>query len=412
MRLKRLISCLLSAALLAGLLVFPPASASGSGGFSDISDSTVADAAEMLRLLGVVDGTGGGAFNPGGTLSRAEFCKMTVEIMGRGAEEPAQRNRTIFTDVGPTYWARGYVNLASSITIGGTAGENGGTTGGTRLIMGVGDGTFRPNQAITYGEAVTILMRVLGYGSADVATGSNWYDGYVAVAQSSGLADGLSLGGAAFTCNSAQCAGWTSAEVLRARWGGDFAAYYSRLAALADEVSGAVLCWDGAPAAACYHSSSAGQTEASQNVWLTAVPYLQGVASPWDADAPGFETSVTYSAEQVYTALLGLGLAAEEIQNTPADWFGEGVRDEAGYLAQMSVCGQMFAGTRLRSALSLRSAAFTVAYDTGENAFVFTTHGYGHGVGLSQYGAKAMAEDGKTWREILEWYFPGCEVIE
>ena len=50
--------------------------------------------------------------------------------------------------------------------------------------------------------------------------------------------------------------------------------------------------------------------------------------------------------------------------------------------------------------------------DTGENAFVFTTHGYGHGVGLSQYGAKAMAEDGKTWREILEWYFPGCEVIE
>ena len=67
MRLKRLISCLLSAALLAGLLVFPPASASGSGGFSDISDSTVADAAEMLRLLGVVDGTGGGAFNPGGT---------------------------------------------------------------------------------------------------------------------------------------------------------------------------------------------------------------------------------------------------------------------------------------------------------------------------------------------------------
>ena len=63
MRLKRLISCLLSAALLAGLLVFPPASASGSGGFSDISDSTVADAAEMLRLLGVVDGTGGGAFN-------------------------------------------------------------------------------------------------------------------------------------------------------------------------------------------------------------------------------------------------------------------------------------------------------------------------------------------------------------
>ena len=51
-------------------------------------------------------------------------------------------------------------------------------------------------------------------------------------------------------------------------------------------------------------------------------------------------------------------------------------------------------------------------YDAGENAFAFTTRGYGHGVGLSQYGAKAMAEQGKSWREILEWYFPGCEVVE
>ena len=198
----------------------------------------------------------------------------------------------------------------------------------------------------------------------------------------------------------------TAASELPPDWPDD------RLAALADEVSGAVLCWDGAPAAACYHSSSAGQTEASQNVWLTAVPYLQGVASPWDADAPGFETSVTYSAEQVYTILTGLGLDTDEIPNAPAGWFGEGVLDSAGYVAQMPVCGQVFTGTRLRSAFSLRSAAFTVAYDAGENAFVFTTHGYGHGVGLSQYGAKAMAEDGKTWREILEWYFPGCEVIE
>ena len=206
---------------------------------------------------------------------------------------------------------------------------------------------------------------------------------------------------------------------------------------------------------------------------------LQGVASPWDTDAPGFETSVTYSAEQVYTILTGLGLDTDEIPNAPAGRFGEGVLDSAGYVAQMPVCGQVFTGTRLRSAFSLRSAAFTVAYDSGENAFDFTTHGYGHGVGLSQYGVlltfppeqhwvsvklytadgtelghergeggwwtdgawtadpadfdhpeqctkasydyfaavpenchSLMAEDGKTWQEILEWYFPGCEVIE
>ena len=262
------------------------------------------------------------------------------------------------------------------------------------------------------GEEITVSVQEFLIGTAASELPPDWPDDAVLAQMAAAHSYALSLGGAAFTCNSAQCAGWTSAEVLRARWGDDFTTYYSRLAALADEVSGAVLCWDGAPAAACYHSSSAGQTEASQNVWLTAVPYLQGVASPWDADAPGFETSVTYSAEQVYTILTGLGLDADEIPNAPAGWFGEGVLDSAGYVAQMPVCGQVFTGTRLRSAFSLRSTAFTVAYDAGENAFVFTTHGYGHGVGLSQYGAKAMAEDGKTWREILEWYFPGCEVIE
>lgn len=193
MRFRRFLSGLLSAALVVGLLVLPPALAAGTSGFTDIADARTADAAEMLRLLGVVDGTGGTSFKPGGTLTRAEFCKMTVEIMGRGDEEPAQRSRTIFTDVGPTYWARGYVNLASSITIGGGTGED--ASAGTRLIMGVGDGTFQPNRAITYGEAVTILMRVLGYSDGDVATGTNWYDGYVGLGQSSGLANGLTISG-------------------------------------------------------------------------------------------------------------------------------------------------------------------------------------------------------------------------
>ena len=193
MRFRRFLSGLLTAALVVGLLVLPPASAAGTSGFTDIADARTADAAEMLRLLGVVDGTGGTSFKPGGTLTRGGFCKMTVGIMGGGGEEPAQRSRTIFTDVGPTYWARGYVNLASSITIGGGTGED--ASAGTRLIMGVGDGTFQPNRAITYGEAVTILMRVLGYSDGDVATGTNWYDGYVGLGQSSGLADGLTISG-------------------------------------------------------------------------------------------------------------------------------------------------------------------------------------------------------------------------
>ena len=139
MRLRKWLSALLAAAILAGMFLFPPASAAGNSAFTDIADAGQANAAETLRLLGVVNGTGTGSFNPSGTLTRGEFCKMVVEIMGRGAEEPAQRSRTIFTDVGPRHWARGYINLASSITVGGggSSGDGESQSAGTRLIMGV-----------------------------------------------------------------------------------------------------------------------------------------------------------------------------------------------------------------------------------------------------------------------------------
>lgn len=197
MKKRTWLSALLAVALLVSMLVVPSASAAGNTAFTDITDPDQANAAEMLRLLGVVNGTGGGAFRPQGTLTRGEFCKMTVEIMGRGDEEPAQRSRTIFTDVSSTHWARGYINLAASITVGGSAGGDGeSSTAGTRLIMGVGDGSFQPDRVITCGEAVTILMRVLGYGDGDVAGGLNWYDGYMGLASSAGLLDKLNLTGA------------------------------------------------------------------------------------------------------------------------------------------------------------------------------------------------------------------------
>lgn len=197
MKKRTWLSVLLAVALLVSMLVVPSASAAGNTAFTDITDPDQANAAEMLRLLGVVNGTGGGAFRPQGTLTRGEFCKMTVEIMGRGDEEPAQRSRTIFTDVSSTHWARGYINLAASITVGGSAGGDGeSSTAGTRLIMGVGDGSFQPDRVITCGEAVTILMRVLGYGDGDVAGGLNWYDGYMGLASSAGLLDKLNLTGA------------------------------------------------------------------------------------------------------------------------------------------------------------------------------------------------------------------------
>lgn len=205
MKLKRILAALMALSIAASLLVLP-AGASTGGAFTDISDPEVAEAAELLRLLGVVNGTGGSSFRPGGTLTRAEFCKMAVDVMGKGDLEPAQRGRTIFLDVGSTHWARGYVNLASSLTTSGELAGTGNSQGdgdsstptvaNDRLILGVGNGNFEPDRPITYGEAVAILTRILSYNTGDIAPGGAWYDGYLAVGATTGLTEGLNLSGA------------------------------------------------------------------------------------------------------------------------------------------------------------------------------------------------------------------------
>lgn len=254
------------------------------------------------------------------------------------------------------------------------------------------------------GREIEVAVEDFLIGAAACEMPPDWPDDALCAQMVASHSYALALG-EPMQVNSALCAGWTDAEVLQARWGDAFDEHYARFAALAQQVADAVLCYGGAPAAACYHSISAGRTEASQNVWLTALPYLQGVESPWDKTVPGYETTVEYSAEQMASLLQTLGL---EPDGDAAAWFGAAGRDDAGYVAQIEVCGQTVTGTALRQTLGLRSASFTVAYADG--VFAITTQGYGHGVGLSQYGARAMAQGGAAWQDILTYYFPGCAV--
>ena len=180
---KKLISALLAAAVLLALAL-PAAAVTPS--FSDVSDPATAREVDVLRMLGVTDGTSASTYNPGGTLTRAQFCKMAMVIMGKDDQEPLYRTRTIFSDVTSTHWARGYVNLAASTVIGGGQEQD-----GTQLIRGTGNGQFHPDRAITYGEAVTILARILGYSDADA--GMLWPQGYLDLGNQIELTDGLSL---------------------------------------------------------------------------------------------------------------------------------------------------------------------------------------------------------------------------
>jgi len=172
---KRVFAVLLCAALLAAAV--PAALAAPALSFPDITDTELKRDVAVLTMLGVIDGDENGRFNPNKSLTRAQFCKMAIILLGRGAEEPMYRNRTIFPDVTSTHWARGYINMA--------------VTGEKKFIIGNADRTFRPDDDVTNAQAVTMVMRILGYTDADA--GMLWPDGYMSLAREKGLLEGLDL---------------------------------------------------------------------------------------------------------------------------------------------------------------------------------------------------------------------------
>ena len=206
---KRIVSALLALCLLASLGTLPAAAAGANTArtFSDVTDLDTAAEIESLQLLGVLDGFSDGSFRPAATLTRAQFCKMAVYAMGCGKELGKYSTVTVFPDVKPSHWAASYINLASK---------------GKAIILGYADGYFRPDSKVTYAQAVTILMRQLGYTDADV--GGLWPAGYLAEAESIGLTRNL-----AFTANAALTRGDAAklfANLLRCstKDGGAFAA--------------------------------------------------------------------------------------------------------------------------------------------------------------------------------------------
>lgn len=212
--------------------------------------------------------------------------------------------------------------------------------------------------------------------------------------------------GAWLSADPARRQGYLTDAVLHSYWGARYDANYIRLSALVDSVLTQVLCYEGAPAGTSYFAISNGRTEASENVWGTALPYLVSVDSSTDLSADHYEYALTLSAQQTAQQLAALGLTADLA--APEQWFGTPEYTAAGYVAALPVCGQRITGTALRQALGLRSTCFTVRYESG--AFCFTTKGYGHGVGLSQWGAKALAEQGQNFADILAHYYPGTSL--
>lgn len=190
-------------------------------------------------------------------------------------------------------------------------------------------------------------------------------------------------------------------------WGTDAPFYQEYLRQAVSETDGLYILYDNSPIDAVFFSSSSGQTLPALEVWGTALPYLQSVPSPEGEQVPQYLSVVQYTATEVQ-ALLAEQYPQITLSSQPETWFTAVVTDSVGGVAQMNLGNSTLTGSQLRSLFQLRSTYFQLAYQ--EPLFTFSVTGYGHNVGMSQYGAKALAEEGKQFDQILSWYYSDCVV--
>lgn len=269
------------------------------------------------------------------------------------------------------------------------------------------------------GEVMTVPVRDFVRGAVAAEMPITWADealrAQAVAAHSYALAvkaqydpNDPALKGAYFSANPAQRLGFVNETAMRAMWGDKFDENVRRLDSIVDSVLGEVLFYNDAPALTCYHAISNGKTEDAANVWGSAVPYLTAVDSMLDLTSPDYEQSFTVTKQELEQDLCA-AFSSLSLSGDAADWFGTPVMTDSGYVKSIPIGGIECAGTAVRSALRLRSAAFSIRW-TEEHLFEITTHGYGHGVGMSQYGANALALTGKTHEEILSLYYPGTKL--
>lgn len=212
-------------------------------------------------------------------------------------------------------------------------------------------------------------------------------------------------GGAADVCTSPGCCqAWLNDDEVNARLGEGREDYRARLRDAVESTAGEYLTYGGEPVLAAFHSSSAGATEDCGAVW-GALPYLISVSSPETAgDVPGYVSVVELTADELAAGVSAV-CGAADFSAAPEAWLGAMHRGASGRVESVEIGGAAVTGAELRRAFALRSTAFELEYIDG--AFRFTVTGFGHGVGMSQYGANVMAAQGAAYTEILAHYYPG-----
>ena len=216
------------------------------------------------------------------------------------------------------------------------------------------------------------------------------------------------LKGADFSADPDNWRGYVTKAQAEERFGNKFDVYWGKICEGADLGSGYVAVYEDEPIVAAYHSLSAGKTEAASNVWQGNAPYLLPAESFGDTLAEGYETTAVFTPQEVKKRLQKENAAVDLTDNDYENWFETTEYSDSGYVLDILCGGQRFSGIDLRRIFELRSSNFDISYE--KSGFTFSVRGYGHGVGLSQYGADYMARQGADFKEIIEHYYTGCEL--
>jgi len=207
--------------------------------------------------------------------------------------------------------------------------------------------------------------------------------------------------------DSSCCQAYIRRDAAEARWGLNAGTYGDKITRAVAETDGLGILYAGEPIQAVFFSSAPGKTADAAEVWGNEVDYLKSVDSPEGDEVPNYHSQLLVSPDEVKKQAASACPDAD-LSGGESGWFGRPVLNGAGMVDTITLGGAELTGRQVRSMFSLRSAAFTVAWD-GEQ-FVFDVTGYGHGVGMSQYGANALAKEGKTFQDILTWYYTGAQV--
>ncbi len=215
------------------------------------------------------------------------------------------------------------------------------------------------------------------------------------------------LNGADISADSKTHQGFLTEAKQREKWKDNYDTYHEKIEKCVDAVMNYTLEYDGKHINAAFHSMSNGKTENATDVWGGNYPYLVSVSSASDKLSPAYKSEVKVSATDFKKAFKNDDI---KFTDKPEKWVQKITNTKTGMVKTIEICGKSFTGREIRSLFALRSSTFTCEYKDGD--FIFTVYGYGHGVGMSQYGADYMARQGFTYDEILKHYYTGVEIVE